>query len=89
MLFGLLVACLLLLGLGLSLARFLARRLGFEAANEVAIVFCASSKESGGGGPDGENPPPRRIPRLLLLPLMLYHQVQLLTAAIMARATSR
>lgn len=88
-LFGLLVACLLLLGLGLSLARLLARRLGFEAADEVAIVFCASQKSLVAGAPMAKILLPGESLGLLLLPLMLYHQVQLLTAAVIARRYSR
>lgn len=89
MLIGLLVACLLLLGLGFWGVRALARRLGFERADEVAIVFCGSQKSLVAGAPMAKILFAGQSLGLLLLPLMLYHQAQLLTAAVIARRYAR
>lgn len=82
---ALLVACLLLLGLGLGLVLLAARRLGFRRADRVAIVFCGSQKSLVAGAPMARILFAGESLGLLLLPLMLYHQVQLLVAAGLVR----
>lgn len=89
MLLALVLACLLLLGIGLVLLRLAARRLGFELGDEAAIVFCGSQKSLVAGAPMARILFPEQSLGLLLLPLMLYHQVQLLAAAGIARRYRR
>jgi sodium/bile acid cotransporter 7 len=77
---------LLLLAAVISSVTFAARRLGFNRADEAATVFCASKKSVINGVP---------MARLLfgsahslgliLLPVMIYHQMQLIVCAILAR----
>src|SRR5690606_7219339 len=88
-LLGLLLVCLLLLGLGLGIVRAGARLGGFAREDEVAIVFCGSQKSLVAGAPMANILFARQWIGLLLLPLMLYHQVQLLAAVGIARRYAR
>jgi sodium/bile acid cotransporter 7 len=75
-----------LLAVMLTFTRQAAKLAGFSRAEEVAVVFCGSKKSLAGGAP---------IARvlfaahpglaLIMLPLMLYHQIQLLACTILAR----
>jgi len=88
-LLGLLLVCLLLLGLGLGLVRAGAKLGGFGREDEVAIVFCGSQKSLVAGAPMANILFAGQSIGLLLLPLMLYHQVQLLAAVGIARRYAR
>lgn len=88
-LLGLLLVCLLLLGLGLGLVRAGAKLGGFAREDEVAIVFCGSQKSLVAGAPMANILFAGQSIGLLLLPLMLYHQVQLLAAVGIARRYAR
>lgn len=88
-LLGLLLVCLLLLGLGLGIVRAGARLGGFGREDEVAIVFCGSQKSLVAGAPMANILFAGQSIGLLLLPLMLYHQVQLLAAVGIARRYAR
>lgn len=70
----------------LSLTRLAARRLGFAPADEVVAVFCGSKKSVASGIPMARLLFGTR-PELgvIVLPAMLYHQVQLLVCASLAR----
>ena len=77
---------LLLLALVLTLTTLGARALGFSLPDEVTTVFCGSKKSLANGAP---------IARILfagtpamgmiMLPLLLYHQLQLVVCAVLAR----
>lgn len=74
----------------LFLTRLAARRLGFSPADEVVAVFCGSKKSVASGIPMarllfGTRPELG----LIVLPAMLYHQVQLLVCAGLARRYAR
>ena len=74
----------------LTLTRLAARRLGFALPDEVVAVFCGSKKSVASGIPMarllfGTRPELG----LIVLPAMLYHQVQLLVCAAMARRYAR
>jgi len=76
----------LLLAVVLAAATAAARRLGFDRADEVATVFCASKKSVINGVPMaklifGSS----HALGLILLPVMIYHQIQLLVCAVLAR----
>jgi sodium/bile acid cotransporter 7 len=68
-----------------------ARTLRFNNADEIAAVFCASKKSLAAGVPMaalifGNNPGLG----LILLPIMIYHPMQLIVCSILAeRYTSR
>ena len=74
----------------LVLTRLAARRLGFAPADEVVAVFCGSKKSVASGIPMarllfGTRPELG----LIVLPAMLYHQIQLLVCAGLARRYAR
>lgn len=75
----------LLLALMLWATTRSARALGFNHEDEIAAVFCATKKSLAAGAPMaaiifGANP----ALGLILLPIMLYHQMQLIVCSVMA-----
>jgi sodium/bile acid cotransporter 7 len=75
----------LLLGLVLFLTRSAARLLRFEVEDEIAAVFCGSKKALATGIPMakalfGAHP----ALGLIVLPIMLYHQLQLFVCTVLA-----
>ena len=77
--------CGALLAIVLAATAFAARRLGFDKADEIAIVFCGSKKSLATGVPmAGILFPPASV-GLVVLPLMLFHQLQLMACAVIAQ----
>ncbi|MFT3906865.1 MAG: bile acid:sodium symporter family protein [Steroidobacteraceae bacterium] len=77
---------LVLLAIMLQVTRSSARALGFSREEEIAAVFCGSKKSLASGAPIarilfGSHPGLG----LIMLPLMLYHQIQLLVCTVLAR----
>ncbi|EWM16315.1 bile acid:sodium symporter family protein [Kutzneria sp. 744] len=64
---------------------FAARRLRFSTEDEIAIVFCGSKKSLASGLPMGTVLFPAATVGLAVLPLMLFHQLQLMVCAWLAR----
>jgi sodium/bile acid cotransporter 7 len=62
-----------------------ARRLGFGRADEIAIVFCGSKKSLAAGVPMAGVLFPAASVGVMILPLMLFHQMQLMVCAVLAR----
>jgi solute carrier family 10 (sodium/bile acid cotransporter), member 7 len=62
-----------------------ARRLRFSTEDEIAIVFCGSKKSLASGLPMGSVLFPAATVGLAVLPLMLFHQLQLMVCAWLAR----
>jgi len=81
--------CVLLFGLGLLFVRGAARLGRFSKEDEVAIVFCGSQKSLVAGAPMANILFSGQSLGLFLLPLMLYHQLQILAAAWIARRYAR
>ena len=76
----------ILLAVVLSGATLAARRLGFDRADEAATVFCASKKSVINGVPMAKLIfGSAHSLGLILLPVMIYHQIQLLVCAALAR----
>lgn len=78
-------ACLFLLPM-LLLTRWIARRLGFSTEDEIVAVFCGSKKTLASGMPMakllfGGHP----AMGVLVLPIMVYHQIQMFACAVLAR----
>ncbi len=76
----------LLLALALLYTRALSRWLGLSRADEAAAVFCGSKKSLASGAPMAKilfvgNP----AIGMIMLPLLLYHQIQLIVCAQLAR----
>lgn len=81
--------CLLLLGLALGLTWTTARRTGFSRQDSVTILFCGSTKSLATGLPMATILFAGQPVGLIVLPLMLYHQLQLLVGATIAARISR
>ena len=88
-LLALLVACCLLLALALLATTLLSRRLGFATEDEIAIVFCGSKKSLVAGVPMAQVLFAGGAAGAALLPLMLFHQIQLMVCAVLAQRYAR
>lgn len=62
---------------------------GFSRADRIAIVFCGSKKSLATGAPIAGALFPAAVVGLTILPLMLYHQVQLMACAWIAARWGR
>ena len=62
-----------------------ARRLGFDKADEITIVFCGSKKSLASGIPMANILFAGQGLGLIVLPVMLFHQIQLFVCATMAQ----
>ncbi len=86
---GLLVVCAVLLACALLLTGWFARRLGFDKADEITIVFCGSKKSLASGIPMAKVLFPAPSVGAVVLPLMLFHQMQLMVCAVLATRYAR
>ncbi len=75
----------LLLAIALVLTTVAARGLRFARADEITIVFCGSKKSLTTGVPMAGVLFPAAKVGFLIVPLMLFHQIQLIVCAILAR----
>jgi len=73
------------LAIGLAATTLAARALGFSREDEIAIVFCGSKKSLASGVPMAGVLFPAAAVGPLIVPLMLFHQMQLMVCAVMAR----
>jgi sodium/bile acid cotransporter 7 len=74
-----------LLAVALVITTLAARLLGFSREDEIAIVFCGSKKSLASGVPMAGVLFPAAVVGPLIVPLMLFHQIQLMVCAVMAR----
>ena len=81
----LLVLCSVLLAAVLTATWFTARSLRFATPDEIAVVFCGSKKSLASGVPMAGVLFPAATAGLVLLPLMLFHQIQLMACAVIAQ----
>ena len=88
-LLGLLLVCAVLLALALTLTTFTARKLGFDTADEITIVFCGSKKSLASGIPMAKVLFASHAVGAIVLPLMLFHQMQLMVCAVLAQRYAR
>ena len=82
---GLLVVNAVLLAIALLATRYGARLLGFRRADEITIVFCGSKKSLASGVPMAKVLFAGHPLGAIVLPIMLFHQIQLMTCAVLAR----
>jgi len=82
---GLLVVNAVLLAIALLVTRYGARALGFGRADEITIVFCGSKKSLASGVPMAKVLFAGHPLGAIVLPIMLFHQIQLMTCAVLAR----
>jgi sodium/bile acid cotransporter 7 len=74
-----------LLAVVLAATTWASRRLGFSRADEIAIVFCGSKKSLASGIPMANVIFAGQSIGAIVLPLMLFHQIQLMVCAWLAR----
>jgi sodium/bile acid cotransporter 7 len=74
-----------LLAAVLAITTYGSRLLGFSRTDEVAIVFCGSKKSLASGLPMATVLLAGQSIGLIVLPLMLFHQIQLMVCATLAK----
>ena len=78
-----------ILALALAVTTLASRRLGFSREDEIAIVFCGSKKSMASGLPMAAILFAGQSVSLIVIPLMLFHQIQLFACAVLARRYAR
>lgn len=79
------VGCLGLLAVVLIINVVAARAFGFKRPDEITILFCGSKKSLANGVPMANILFPASVIGILVLPLMIFHQVQLMACSFIAR----
>ncbi|MDP9900491.1 bile acid:sodium symporter family protein [Variovorax ginsengisoli] len=88
-LFGLVLVCAVILALALGFTTLVARKLGFSKADEITIVFCGSKKSLASGIPMAHVLFASSAVGAIVLPVMLFHQMQLMVCAVLAQRYAR
>lgn len=83
------VVSIVLLAIVIAVNTLVARRLGFSKADEITIVFCGSKKSLANGIPMANILFPTATVGIMVLPLMIFHQIQLMVCAVLARRYKR
>ncbi|USX15975.1 bile acid:sodium symporter [Oxalobacteraceae bacterium OTU3CAMAD1] len=86
---GLMLIDVVLLGSVMLIAAQLSRRLGFSREDRIAIVFCGSKKSLASGVPMAKVLFAGGALGAVVLPLMLFHQLQLMVCAVLAQRYAR
>ena len=86
---ALVLVCALLLALSMGLSVWLARRLGFSKEDEITIVFCGAQKSLVSGVPMAKVLVPVATVGGIVLPLMIFHPLQLMVSAVIAASYAR
>jgi sodium/bile acid cotransporter 7 len=81
----LLVICTVLLAVVMLMTVYGSRRLGFHKEDEIVIAFCGSKKSLASGLPMANILFAGASVGMIVLPLMLFHQIQLMACAVIAR----
>ncbi|KAA0701292.1 bile acid:sodium symporter [Neorhizobium sp. P12A] len=79
------IANMVLLALVLCITMFGSRALGFSRADEITITFCGSKKSLASGVPMASVIFAGQSIGAIVLPLMLFHQIQLMACAVIAQ----
>jgi sodium/bile acid cotransporter 7 len=74
-----------LLGVVLAVTTIASRKLGFSREDEIAIVFCGSKKSLASGAPMANILFSPQTVGMVVLPLMLFHQIQLMVCSVLAQ----
>ncbi|MCY1396671.1 hypothetical protein D9M71_116500 [compost metagenome] len=75
----------LLLALALLATHLLGKALGFTLEDRITILFCGSKKSLATGVPMAQVLFAGSSIGVLILPLMLFHQIQLMVCAVLAQ----
>ena len=86
---ALVLSCTAVLAALLMLTGLAGRQLGFARPERVALVFCGSKKSLSSGLPMAAVLFPGHALSLMVLPLMLFHQIQLMVCTVLARRWRR
>jgi len=78
-----------LLAVVIGLTRLTSRLAGLARADEIVVVFCGSKKSLATGVPIAGLLFPEALAGKVLLPLMVFHQMQLLVMAVIAQRWAR
>ena len=84
-LYVVIAVCALLLAVVMVLTTFAARRMGFSREDEIAIVFCGSKKSLATGVPMAKILFASSALGAIVLPVMIFHQIQLIVCAQLAQ----
>lgn len=82
---GLFVVNALLLAAALALTSLASKRLGFNREDRITIIFCGSKKSLASGIPMAKVIFASQAVGAVVLPLMLFHQIQLMVCAALAQ----
>jgi solute carrier family 10 (sodium/bile acid cotransporter), member 7 len=85
----LVAVCLVVLALMLALTWYLPRRMGFSREDNIAIQFCGTKKSLATGLPMAQVLFAGSGVGLLVLPLMVFHQAQLMACSVLAQRYAR
>ncbi|QNA89644.1 bile acid:sodium symporter [Massilia sp. Dwa41.01b] len=86
---ALIVLSCVMLAIALALATWTSRRLGFSQEDEITIVFCGSKKSLATGVPMAKVLFAPGALGMIILPVMLFHQIQLMVCAVLAQRWAR
>jgi sodium/bile acid cotransporter 7 len=79
------LACVIQLSIVLTLTWTIGGALGFAREDRIVLLFCGSKKSLASGVPMAGVLFPAASVGLVILPLMLFHQIQLIACAVIAR----
>jgi sodium/bile acid cotransporter 7 len=85
----LLVLCSVLLAIALFATAQFGKRLGFSREDRITILFCGSKKSLASGVPMANVLFAPSAVGAIVLPLMLFHQIQLMVCAVLAQRYAR
>jgi sodium/bile acid cotransporter 7 len=68
----------------IAILTFARRQLGFSRVDEITIVFCGSRKSLASGPPIATVPIAGHV-GLAIIPVLVFHQIQLMVCASLAR----
>lgn len=83
------LVCALILAVVMVILRQVARLARLSRADEIALFFCGSKKSLVSGVPMASVLFPGAAAGAIVLPLMIFHQIQLIVCAVIARAYER
>ncbi len=86
---GLVGICALFLAIALTVTCATARLLGFSKEDEIAIVFCGSKKSLAAGAPMAKVLFAAGAFGVMVLPVMIYNQMQIMVCSFIARHYAR
>lgn len=88
-LLGLVACCALILALALLGSQLLGKLFGFSLPDRITLLFCGSKKSLATGVPMAQVIFAGQAVGAIVLPLMLFHQIQLMVCAVLAARYAR